>query len=159
MPYSYEDVIGARTGMTKAGVIVRALKREGWTVFPSAELLALKRAAARLEKMEAKATKTSTNGKGATTGRFSAAKPNLAQAPRGKRAAPKKATPAKAAKKAVAPKKAAAKKPAPKKAVGRVVLPPTKTPEQQRALAAHKAATPRRSVPRRVVARKGGRSK
>jgi hypothetical protein len=163
---SAEDVIGARTGMKQAGVIIRALKREGWAIVPSADHLAFKRAAVRLEKIEAKAA--SSNGAGTKTGRMSAKKPNLSQAPKStaQRKADYKASQAKT--KTVAPKttraKAATKTTAPRRApvvplsnAERVVLPPQRTPEQEQALAVHKAATPKRSVPRKAPAPKSTR--
>jgi len=49
----------------QGGVFLRTLDRQGWAIVSKSELLALRRAAARLEKLEAKA-----NGNGTKTGRM-----------------------------------------------------------------------------------------
>jgi len=74
MGQHYERIIIDRLGHQDGGILLRTLDRQGWAVVPKAELLALRRAAAKLEKMNG-----STNG--TKTGRMSASKPNLAPVP------------------------------------------------------------------------------
>lgn len=69
MGQSVEDIVFSRLGQADGGVLLRTFDRQGWTIVNKAELLALKRAAARLEKLEAKNSKG--NGRGTKTGRMS----------------------------------------------------------------------------------------